>query len=114
MRFSGVQYVPDLQRQFRIPKRFEHHLDPRVEPAGTHDDIACIAGRVQHLQARVPLPCPIGELAPIAAGQPLGKLLITSSSGSTEVPLVAGAAVEPAGFFGHILATLKYLIFPQG
>jgi D-alanyl-D-alanine carboxypeptidase (penicillin-binding protein 5/6) len=52
--------------------------------------------------------------APIAAGQPLGKLVVTSSGGTTEVPLVAGAAVERVGFFGHIFATLKYLVFPQG
>lgn len=69
-------------------------------------------GHQQEIQAKAIFEGPIQ--APIAAGQPLGKLLITSSSGSTEVPLVAGAAVEPAGFFGHILATLKYLIFPQG
>jgi hypothetical protein len=30
------------------------------------------------------------------------------------VPLVAAAAVERVGFFGHIFATLKYLVSPQG
>jgi serine-type D-Ala-D-Ala carboxypeptidase (penicillin-binding protein 5/6) len=52
--------------------------------------------------------------APVAAGQELGKLVVTSSSGTTEVPLVAAAAVERVGFFGHIFATLKYLVSPQG
>jgi D-alanyl-D-alanine carboxypeptidase (penicillin-binding protein 5/6) len=52
--------------------------------------------------------------APVAAGQQLGKLVVTSSSGTTEVPLVAAVAVDRVGFFGHIFATLKYLVSPQG
>jgi serine-type D-Ala-D-Ala carboxypeptidase (penicillin-binding protein 5/6) len=50
--------------------------------------------------------------APIAAGQTLGKLVITASGSSTEVPLVAGAAVQKVGFLGHALATLRYLVLP--
>jgi hypothetical protein len=30
------------------------------------------------------------------------------------VPLVAAAAVDRVGIFGHIIATLKYLVSPQG
>jgi len=69
-------------------------------------------GREEEIQAKAVFQAPIP--APIAAGQELGKLVITSSSGSTEVPLVAGAAVERVGIFGHIYSTLKYLILPPG
>jgi D-alanyl-D-alanine carboxypeptidase (penicillin-binding protein 5/6) len=51
--------------------------------------------------------------APVAAGQLLGKLVIASTAGTTEVPLVAGGEVDRAGFFGRIFATLKYLVLPQ-
>lgn len=69
-------------------------------------------GNQLEIQAKAAFEGPIQ--APIAAGQQLGKLTVTSSGGTTEVPLVAGAAVERVGFFGHIFATLKYLVFPQG
>jgi D-alanyl-D-alanine carboxypeptidase (penicillin-binding protein 5/6) len=69
-------------------------------------------GSEEEIQARAVFEGPIQ--APIAAGQEIGKLIITSTSGTTEVPLVAGTAVERVGFFGHIFATLKYLVFPQG
>jgi D-alanyl-D-alanine carboxypeptidase (penicillin-binding protein 5/6) len=64
------------------------------------------------LRAKAIFPAPIP--APITAGQPLGKLVITASGGSTEVPLVAGATVEKVGFLGHVLATLRYLVLPPG
>jgi serine-type D-Ala-D-Ala carboxypeptidase (penicillin-binding protein 5/6) len=69
-------------------------------------------GSEEEIQAKAVFQGPVQ--APIAAGQELGKLVITSSSGTTEVPLIAGVAVERVGFFGHILATLKYLVSPQG
>jgi D-alanyl-D-alanine carboxypeptidase (penicillin-binding protein 5/6) len=69
-------------------------------------------GSEEEIQAKAVFEGPIQ--APIAAGQELGKLIITSTSGTTEVPLVAGVAVERVGLFGHIFATLKYLVFPQG
>ena len=69
-------------------------------------------GSEEEIQAKAVFQGPVQ--APIAAGQELGKLVITSSSGTTEVPLIAGVAVERVGFFGHIFATLKYLVSPQG
>jgi D-alanyl-D-alanine carboxypeptidase (penicillin-binding protein 5/6) len=69
-------------------------------------------GSEEEIQAKAVFEGPIQ--APIAAGQQIGKLIITSTSGTTEVPLVAGTAVERVGFFGHIFATLKYLVFAQG
>jgi D-alanyl-D-alanine carboxypeptidase (penicillin-binding protein 5/6) len=69
-------------------------------------------GTQEEIQAKAVFQGPVQ--APVAAGQELGKLVVTSSSGTTEVPLVAGAAVERVGFFGHIFATLKYLVSPQG
>ena len=69
-------------------------------------------GSEEEIQAKAVFEGPIQ--APVAAGQEIGKLVITSTSGTTEVPLVAGTAVERVGFFGHIFATLKYLVFPQG
>ena len=69
-------------------------------------------GNQEEIQAKAVFQGPVQ--APVAAGQELGKLVVTSSSGTTEVPLVAAAAVERVGFFGHIFATLKYLISPQG
>ncbi len=69
-------------------------------------------GNQEEIQAKAVFKSPV--MAPIAAGQELGKLEITSSSGTTEVPLVAAVAVDRVGFFGHIFATLKYLVSPQG
>ena len=69
-------------------------------PKGSHDD----------LTAKAVFQGPI--TAPIAAGQPLGKLVISASGGTTEVPLVAGAAVNKVGIFGHIFATLRYWVMP--
>jgi serine-type D-Ala-D-Ala carboxypeptidase (penicillin-binding protein 5/6) len=69
-------------------------------------------GTQEEIQAKAVFQGPVQ--APVAAGQPLGKLVITSSSGTTEVPLVAAAAVDRVGIFGHIIATLKYLVSPQG
>jgi D-alanyl-D-alanine carboxypeptidase (penicillin-binding protein 5/6) len=69
-------------------------------------------GNQEEIQAKAVFQAPVQ--APVAAGQPLGKLVITSSSGTTEVPLVAAAAVDRVGIFGHIIATLKYLVSPQG
>jgi D-alanyl-D-alanine carboxypeptidase (penicillin-binding protein 5/6) len=69
-------------------------------------------GTQEEIQAKAVFQGPVQ--APVAAGQQLGKLVITSSSGTTEVPLVAAAAVDRVGFFGHIFATLKYLVSPQG
>src|SRR5215813_258867 len=69
-------------------------------------------GAQEEMQAKAVFKGPVQ--APVAAGQQLGKLVITSSSGNTEVPLVAASAVERVGFFGHIFATLKYLVSPQG
>jgi D-alanyl-D-alanine carboxypeptidase (penicillin-binding protein 5/6) len=71
-------------------------------PKGTQED----------MQAKAVFQGPVQ--APVTAGQQLGKLVITSSSGTTEVPLVAAATVDRVGFFGHIMATLKYLVSPQG
>jgi len=69
-------------------------------------------GTQEEIQAKAVFQGPVQ--APVAAGQQLGKLVITSSSGTTEVPLVAAATVDRVGFFGHIFATLKYLVSPQG
>lgn len=69
-------------------------------------------GNQEEIQAKAVFQGPVQ--APVAAGQQLGKLVITSSSGTTEVPLVAAAAVDRVGIFGHIIATLKYLVSPQG
>ncbi len=69
-------------------------------------------GNQEEIQAKAVFQGPVQ--APVNAGQPLGKLVITSSNGTTEVPLVAATAVERVGFFGHIFATLKYLVSPQG
>ena len=69
-------------------------------------------GIQEEFQAKAVFQGPVA--APVAAGQEIGKLVITSSSGTTEVPLVAGAAVERVGIFGHILSTVRYVIFPPG
>ena len=69
-------------------------------------------GNQEEIQAKAVFQGPVQ--APVAAGQPLGKLVITSSSGTTEVPLVAAAAVDRVGIFGQIIATLRYLVSPQG
>jgi serine-type D-Ala-D-Ala carboxypeptidase (penicillin-binding protein 5/6) len=69
-------------------------------------------GSEEEIQAKAVFEGPVQ--APIAAEQEIGKLVITSTSGTTEVPLVAGAAVERVGIFGHIFATLRYLVFPPG
>src|SRR5215468_29375 len=69
-------------------------------------------GTQEEVQAKAIFQGPVE--APIGAGQQLGKLVITSSSGATEVPLVAAVAVERVGLIGHIIATLKYLVSPQG
>jgi D-alanyl-D-alanine carboxypeptidase (penicillin-binding protein 5/6) len=62
------------------------------------------------LRAKAVFPAPIP--APITAGQTLGRLVITTSGSSTEVPLVAGTTVQKVGFLGHALATLRYLVLP--
>lgn len=67
-------------------------------------------GSQEGLEARAVLEAPVR--APIAKGQQLGKLVVSSSNGSTEVPLVAGTAVDKVGFLGHIFATLRYLLMP--
>lgn len=67
-------------------------------------------GIEEEIQAKAVFNGPVP--APVSAGQEIGKLVITSSSGKTEVPLIAGVAVERVGFFGHILATVRYLVFP--
>ena len=69
-------------------------------------------GTQEEMQAKAVFQGPVQ--APVSAGQQLGKLVITSSSGTTEVPLVAAQAVDRVGLFGHIIATLKYLVSPQG
>ena len=49
--------------------------------------------------------------APIEAGQEIGKLVISAPDvADTEVPLVAGAAVERLGAFGRIVAAVTYLL----
>jgi len=65
---------------------------------------------LRDLRARAVFEAPIP--APITAGQTLGKLVVTASGSSTEVPLVAGATVQKVGFLGHALATLRYLVLP--
>ncbi len=53
--------------------------------------------------------------APIAAGQEIGRLVISAADdkGTTEVPLVAAAPVERLGMIGRAVATLKYLILSR-
>ena len=49
--------------------------------------------------------------APVEAGQEIGKLVISAPDvADTEVPLVAGAAVERLGAFGRIVAAVTYLL----
>ena len=49
--------------------------------------------------------------APIAAGQEIGKLVISAPDvPDTEVPLVAGVAVERLGAFGRIMAAVTHLL----
>ena len=54
--------------------------------------------------------------APIAAGAPIAKLVVTAPDTKTiEVPLVAGAPVEQLGLFGRLGAALRSVIWgPQG
>jgi D-alanyl-D-alanine carboxypeptidase (penicillin-binding protein 5/6) len=50
--------------------------------------------------------------APIAAGQELGKLVVTAPDADTkEFPLVAGRAVDKLGAFGRVGAAVSYLVF---
>lgn len=50
--------------------------------------------------------------APIAQGQPVGKLVVTVAGQTpTEFPLVAAAAVERLGAVGRVGAALSYLVF---
>jgi D-alanyl-D-alanine carboxypeptidase (penicillin-binding protein 5/6) len=75
------------------------------------DLIATLPKRgLRDLRAKAVFEVPIP--APITAGQPLGKLVITVSGSSTEIPLVAATTVQRVGFLGHALATLRYLILP--
>jgi D-alanyl-D-alanine carboxypeptidase (penicillin-binding protein 5/6) len=69
-------------------------------------------GSEEEIQAKAVFQAPVP--APIAAGQQIGTLVITSSAGVTEVPLVAATAVDRAGIFGHIFSTLKYLVLSPG
>ena len=49
--------------------------------------------------------------APVAAGQEIGKLVISAPDvPDTEVPLVAGVAVERLGAFGRIMAAVTHLL----
>jgi D-alanyl-D-alanine carboxypeptidase (penicillin-binding protein 5/6) len=49
--------------------------------------------------------------APIAKGQEVAQLLVTMPDGrSQRLPLVAGEAVEEAGFFGRLWLGLKQLV----
>jgi len=50
--------------------------------------------------------------APVAAGQTVGKLTIsTPDTPPVEVPLVATQAVQPLGLFGRIAYNAAYLLF---
>jgi serine-type D-Ala-D-Ala carboxypeptidase (penicillin-binding protein 5/6) len=76
------------------------------------DLIATLPKRsLRDLRAKAVFEAPIP--APITAGQTLGKLAITASGSSTEVPLVAGTTVQKVGFLGHAFATLRYLVLPN-
>jgi D-alanyl-D-alanine carboxypeptidase (penicillin-binding protein 5/6) len=49
--------------------------------------------------------------APIAKGQQVAQLLVTTPDGTVQrMPLVAGEAVEEAGFFGRLMLGLKQLV----
>jgi D-alanyl-D-alanine carboxypeptidase (penicillin-binding protein 5/6) len=49
--------------------------------------------------------------APIAQGQPIGTLVLTTAGGTPmEFPLVAAQPVERLGLFGRISAALSYLV----
>jgi serine-type D-Ala-D-Ala carboxypeptidase (penicillin-binding protein 5/6) len=75
------------------------------------DLIATLPKRgLRDLRAEAVFSAPIP--APITAGQTLGKLVITASGSSTEVPLVAGTTVQKLGILGHAFATLRYLVLP--
>jgi D-alanyl-D-alanine carboxypeptidase (penicillin-binding protein 5/6) len=52
--------------------------------------------------------------APIAAGQEIAKLVIsTPSGGSQEIPLVAGAEVGQLGLVGRLMAALKTILWGE-
>jgi D-alanyl-D-alanine carboxypeptidase (penicillin-binding protein 5/6) len=49
--------------------------------------------------------------APIAAGQEVGKVVISAPGmADMEVPLVAGKEVRKLGFFGRMIAALKHFV----
>ena len=61
---------------------------------------------------KVTLVTPTSVPAPIKAGDPVGKLVITGPGFSTkEVPVVAAVDVDRKGIFGRAFAAVAYFIF---
>jgi serine-type D-Ala-D-Ala carboxypeptidase (penicillin-binding protein 5/6) len=61
---------------------------------------------------KVTLVTPTAVAAPIKAGDPVGKLVITGPGFSAkEVPVVAAADVERKGVFGRAIAAARYFVF---
>lgn len=61
---------------------------------------------------KVMLVTPTAVAAPIKAGDPVGKLVITGPGFSAkEVPVVAAADVERKGVFGRAIAAARYFVF---
>jgi serine-type D-Ala-D-Ala carboxypeptidase (penicillin-binding protein 5/6) len=61
---------------------------------------------------KVTLVTPTAVAAPIKAGDPVGKLVITGPGFSAkEVPVVAAADVERKGVFGRAVAAARYFVF---
>ena len=85
-----VQLVTAQDIEMTIPRRSR----PQMKVAAIYDS---------------PIP------APVAAGQQIGKLVVTMPGAEpTEIPLVADASSDKLGLAGRVSAALSYLLWGSG
>jgi serine-type D-Ala-D-Ala carboxypeptidase (penicillin-binding protein 5/6) len=83
----------------------------KIGPAGEGPLLVSIPkGEAEKLQSRIERPDPL--IAPLAKGQPMGKLIVTSTGGAkvAEVPLVVLEDVPEAGIVGRLWDSLRLWI----
>ncbi len=83
----------------------------KIGPAGEGPLMVSIPkGEAEKLQSRIERPDPL--VAPLTKGQPLGKLIVTSTGGAkvAEVPLVVLEDVPEAGIVGRLWDSLRLWI----
>ncbi|MGQ9370301.1 D-alanyl-D-alanine carboxypeptidase family protein [Azospirillum sp. A39] len=84
-------------------------------PATVTTDLKVTLARADRPDMKVTLVTDAPVQAPIAKGDPIGKLVITApGQPAKEVPVVAAADVPKLGFFGRAVAGAKYLVFGAG